>query len=681
MTRSASAARSTPAGNEQAIEALLQAVDALTQAGHLRRLGSAFARFIGTLGHSSPPLALASVLLSELEGRGHSCLMLDELAADPAELLGWTDEQWRELVASAGPLPKTLAAWRKVLAEAEQVWLVGDLDFDQPLVLDGERLYLRRYWRDETRVGGTIGVRAQSLRTPDIAQVRGWLDTLFDRAPADGGPDWQKVACAIAVRGSVAIITGGPGTGKTYTVANLLTLLFALAPAPEQLRIAMAAPTGKAAARLKQSIDAALGALAQKVDGKLPLADLTRRIGAARTLHSLLGARPDTRAFLHHAGNPLDVDVLIVDEASMVHLEMMAALLAALPEGAMLILLGDKDQLASVEAGAVLGDLCHDAQAGAYAQETLDYALAASGVAIPASFLGRGGPLAQQTVMLRHSHRFGGPIGALAAAVNAGDAATALACLRSGEEEGATVAWIEPARQADVLQLALTGRAGAGGGYRAYLEMVRDGGGAAAVAEERNSEFPPQQSPEAQEAHEGWVQEVLRSFESFRILCAVRDGEWGVSGLNAAIEQQLEKAGLIRRAEWYVGRPVMVTRNDYGTGVFNGDIGLTLRDPGRPGSLRVYFMEGDKVRSVLATRLRQVETAFAMTVHKSQGSEFRHTVLVLPKEGGAMLARELVYTGITRARDYFTLVSPNETVLADAISRRTRRASGLRQLV
>jgi exodeoxyribonuclease V alpha subunit len=456
-----------------------------------------------------------------------------------------------------------------------------------------------------------------------------------------------------------------------------------VAPNPETLRIAMAAPTGKAAARLKQSIDAALGALAQKVDGKLPLADLTRRIGAARTLHSLLGARPDTRAFLHHAGNPLDVDVLIVDEASMVHLEMMAALLDALPAGAMLILLGDKDQLASVEAGAVLGDLCHDALAGAYSRETLEYARDASGVAIPEAFLGQGGPLAQQTVMLRHSHRFGGPIGALATAVNAGDAGAALACLRGDGKDDKTVAWIEPARQTDVLQLALTGRPDAGGGYRAYLEMVREGGpgvdAAGEAAEGVND--PGANDLAAQQAHEAWVREVLRSFESFRILCAVRDGEWGVSGLNTAIEQQLEKACLIRRAEWYVGRPVMVTRNDYGTGVFNGDIGLTLRDPARPGSLRVYFMEGDKVRSVLATRLRQVETAFAMTVHKSQGSEFRHTVLVLPKEGGAMLARELVYTGITRAREYFTLVSPNETVLADAITRRTQRASGLRQLV
>ncbi|MDC8756430.1 exodeoxyribonuclease V subunit alpha [Janthinobacterium fluminis] len=641
--------------------ALLAHIDTLTEDGQLRRLSGAFARFIGAVGAAPAPLTLACVVLSELEGRGHSCLMLDELVNDPCLLLGWSDEQWRALAAAAGALPKSVAAWRALLAQADQVWSTGDLDFDQPLALEGARLYLRRYWRDEKLVAEAIGARARDNgRTPELAAVRRWLDTLFDQPTPDGGPDWQKIACAVALRGSVAIITGGPGTGKTYTVASLLTLLFAVSADPERLRIALAAPTGKAAARLKQSIDKALDSLAAKVDAELPeLKELAKRMGAARTLHSLLGARPDTRAFQHNAGNPLDVDVLIVDEASMVHLEMMAALLDALPPNAMLVLLGDKDQLASVEAGAVLGDLCHDAQAGGYTAATLAYAQAASGEHIGAAYHGDAGPLAQQTVMLRHSHRFSGPIGALAQAVNAGMSKEALACLTG--DSGAKVAWIEPAQQSDVLQLALAGRAGAEGGYRHYLKLVQGGG--------------------AGQEHEAWVREVLHSFESFRILCAVRDGEWGVGGLNTAIEQRLESAGLIRRAEWYVGRPVMVTRNDYGTGVFNGDIGLTLRDPARPASLRVYFLEGETVRSVLATRLRHVETAFAMTVHKSQGSEFRHTVLVLPKEGGAMLARELIYTGITRARDYFTLVSPTQTVLVDAIMRRTQRASGLRGLI
>ena len=210
-----------------------------------------------------------------------------------------------------------------------------------------------------------------------------------------------------------------------------------------------------------------------------------------------------------------------------------------------------------------------------------------------------------------------------------------------------------------MLALAVGGRPGTGTGYREYLELIREGPG---------------------DDYQRWVRDVLKRFEAFRLLCAVRDGEWGVNGLNEAIEHALESLKLIRRrSEWYVGRPVMVTRNDYATGVYNGDIGLTLPDPLRPGSLRVWFADGEAVRSVLATRLRNVETAFAMTVHKSQGSEFTHTAMVLPPQANAVLARELVYTGITRAREFFTLVSPNAAVLAQAIAERTQRASGLRE--
>ncbi|NRR32018.1 exodeoxyribonuclease V subunit alpha [Oxalobacteraceae bacterium] len=646
--------------NELNSPALLAQIDRLTEDGQLRRLSGAFSRFIGSVGGGSPELQLISLLLSELEGRGHSCLELGVLVADPAGLMGWSGEDWKLLRDSVEHWPKHVAGWRRLLAAAEPVWMVGDLDFEQPLVLDGERLYLRRYWHDETLVARQVLSRTLLRREPDLEQVRHWLDRLFEHSPR-GGVDWQKIACAIAMSGNMAIITGGPGTGKTYTVARLLALLFANAGREAgQLRVALAAPTGKAAARLKQSIDQALDDLAGKVGSALPLRELASRMGSARTLHSLLGARPDTRAFHHNAGNPLDVDVLIVDEASMVHLEMMASLLDALPSHAMLILLGDKDQLASVEAGAVLGDLCHEAQAGHYDAATVAFVEASTGQLIPPEFQGKGGALAQQTVMLRESRRFGGAIGALALAVNQGQVAAAQDVLRNNSD--GKVLWIEPAQQTQVLQLALAGRAGVEGGYRTYLQMIQAGPGTL--------------------EHARWVHDILVSFESFRILCAVRDGEWGVSGLNEAIEHKLETAGLMRkRGEWYIGRPVMVTRNDYGTGVFNGDIGLTLADPARPGSLRVYFSEGEQVRSVLATRLRNVETAFAMTVHKSQGSEFRHTVLVLPRDGGAMIARELIYTGITRAREWFTLVSPTPQVLLDAISQRTQRASGLRELL
>ena len=650
---------------------LLLLLERWVERGWLRSLDRAFVGFLHELDPGCDPLVLmAAALTSHQLGHGHVCLDLFETLKEPDFALSLPPEGDAQNGAPALPSQVLMglegAHWCKVLAGSRLVALAADhaeSSRQRPLVLSGKRLYLRRYWAYERRIDNALRQRLASAEaTPENLAAR--LDGLFGPAKAAGPVDWQKLACALATRGAFSIITGGPGTGKTYTVARLLALLFATAGARQSgLRVALAAPTGKAAARLKQSIDSALDDLAEKVGTALPLRELAARMGAARTLHSLLGARPGTRAFQHNAGNLLEVDVLIVDEASMIHLEMMSALLAALPPEATLILLGDKDQLASVEAGAVLGDLCHNAEAGAYESETLSYVQASTGQQIPDSYAGDGGPIAQQTVMLRESRRFGGPIGALALAVNAGNAASALQVLRDGTD--GKVAWIDPAQSSDLLQLALAGRAGAPGGYQAYLKMVKSG------------------APEGEEiVHLAWVKSVLTSFETFRILCAVREGEWGVAGLNDVIEQRLQSAGLLRRSgEWYVGRPVMVTRNDYGTGVFNGDIGLTLPDPARPGALRVYFSEGDNVRSVLATRLRNVETAFAMTVHKSQGSEFQHTVLVLPKDSGGMLARELIYTGITRARDYFTLLTPNSQVLLDAIAQRTQRASGLRTLL
>jgi exodeoxyribonuclease V alpha subunit len=642
---------------------LLQKLDEMADLSQLRRLSVVFARFAATIGNASPALILACTVLTELEGKGNSCLALADLE-NPCKLLEWTDDMWQALRAAAGPLPAGTAEWREALAQHTQIRAAGSADRQQPLVLDGDRLYLRRYWRDEQTVANAIKARAAVAQDIDTAAVRRWIDRLFPRPEAaDGGVDWQKVACAIAVRSPLSIITGGPGTGKTYTVARLLALQFALAADPGRLRVVLAAPTGKAAARLKQSIDTALGGLAADMGDALPLAELTMRMGAARTLHSLLGARPDTRAFRYHAGNRLDVDVLIVDEASMVHLEMMAALLDALPPHATLVLLGDKDQLASVEAGSVLGDLCFGAEQGGYAEQTAHYIETASGQAIPPELRGNGGPLAQQTVMLRKSWRFGGPIGALALAINAGDTAAATAILHAQEDQ--ILAWQENAGHAALLRIALDGRAGAEGGYRDYLKLILD--------------EPPHAAPEQ---HERWVQGVLGTFEGFRILCGIRDGEWGVEGMNAAIAAHLEQAGLIhRRGEWYVGRPVIVTRNDYAVGVFNGDVGVTLRDPLRPESLRVYFLQGDGVRSVLASRLTSVEPAFAMTVHKSQGSEFRHTVMVLPPQAGPVVVRELIYTGITRASKRFTLVSPVAGVLNDALARMTRRTSGLRDFL
>jgi exodeoxyribonuclease V alpha subunit len=666
-----------------------------TGQGLLRHIDSAFAAQVLRLdAGASAPLLVAAAVLAHMEGRGHTCLPLADLCQPPVALLGWPAaavDGAQGLKALWAHMPATLADWQAALQGHSFpvcLRLSNAPDQGQPMVLGGPAdmplLYLRRYAGYEQRVGQSLLQRAgEALAVPEAA-AREWLNRFFVTNPEAPNPqahnltDWQKVACVVALRARLSVITGGPGTGKTYTAARLLALLLALHPDGSPLRVALAAPTGKAAARLKQSIDDALTRLPVPADAGLDLSALIARMGPARTLHSLLGARPDTRQFRHHAANPLDVDVLIVDEASMVHLEMMDALLQALPPTARLVLLGDKDQLASVEAGAVLGDLCQDAAAGRYSAATAQFVQAVTGQTLPAECVAHAAPvLAQQTVMLRQSRRFKGAIGHLALAVNRGDAAAArkvfvgaasgrdgLAGDLSRSETAPTgqlfpLLALQPATPHAVCVLAL----GAQGkpSYADYLRLMQNG-----------------PAGQGAEAHATWVSSVLQAFERFRILCAVHQGDWGTQALNAAVQKALADAGLLHiQGEWYNGRPVMVTRNDSQLGVFNGDVGVVL--PGTEGKLKVWFLDGEALRSVSVMRLAQVDTAFVMTVHKSQGSEFEHTALVLPPGGAEVLSRELVYTGLTRAREQFTLVEAEAGLLEAAIHRPSVRASGLSQ--
>ena len=675
----------------------LQWLNLWTGQGLLRHIDSAFAAQVLRLDADAPvPLLVAAAMLAHMEGRGHTCLPLADLCQPPVALLGWPAaavEGPQGLKALWAHLPASLADWRHAVqghSPSVGVRLANAPDQGQPLVLGGPAdaplLYLRRYAGYEQRVGQSLLQRAgEALAVPEAA-AREWLDRFFVPNPeAPTATDWQKVACAVALRTRLSVITGGPGTGKTYTAARLLALLLALHPYGTPLRVALAAPTGKAAARLKQSIDDALTHLPVPFDSGLDLGALIARMGPARTLHSLLGARPDTRQFRHHAANPLDVDVLIVDEASMVHLEMMDALLQALPPKARLVLLGDKDQLASVEAGAVLGDLCQDAAAGRYSAATAQFVQRAAGQTLAAEFvLPDPAPvLAQQTVMLRQSRRFKGAIGQLALAVNRGDAAAARACLAgpnhadfAGAASGrdglagdlsrsqtaptgplSALLALQPSSPQAVCALAL----GAAGkpSYADYLRLMQNG-----------------PAGQGMQAHTFWVSSVLKAFERFRILCAVHQGDWGTQALNAAVQKALADAGLLHiQGEWYEGRPVMVTRNNAQLGVFNGDVGVVL--PNTEGKPKVWFLDGEALRSVSVMRLAQVDTAFVMTVHKSQGSEFEHTALVLPPGAAEVLSRELVYTGITRAREQFTLIEAQAGLLEAATHRPSVRASGL----
>ena len=645
--------------------------------GLLRRLDSAMATFAHQRDpQASPLLLLCCALLTHMEGRGHSCLPLAPLVLHPQSVLAWPAPAQAPLDDLWSDLPKTLAPWVDALRHSPLVRRlaahqpdIGDAaDQGQPLVLGGNAatplLYLRRYWYYEASVANAVMDCTHQHLPVDLPRARAWLERLFDTKPPHIDVDWQKAACALALRNRLSVITGGPGTGKTYTAARLLALLFAMHPAPETLKVALAAPTGKAAARLRQSIDQSLLDLQPRLGNALDLQALTQRIGQAQTVHALLGARPDTRQFTHHATHPLDLDILIVDETSMVHLEMMAALLQALPAHARLILLGDKDQLASVEAGAVLGDLCAQAEPPHYRQHTRDYVLASCGETLPGQG-DSGTPLAQQTVMLRHSVRFGSTIGSFAQAINRGQAERALTLLQNDPSQ---VIWQAPAHLATpqtVLQLALHGRPGASPCHAQYLQVIQR----QPAADNGNGDAT---------AHQHWTREVLRTFDQFRILCAVHAGPWGDQELNRGVQGALAQAGLLQPSgEWYVGRPIMVTRNDPALGVFNGDIGVVLPTPTDTRRLRAYFLDGEQIRSVSVGRLAHVETAFAMTVHKSQGSEFQHTVLVLPADSGNIVTRELVYTGITRAKAYFSLVQSAPNLLSQASQRRTLRASGL----
>lgn len=680
-----------PAQGLSAVQTL-QWLQLWTEQGLLRHIDSALAAQLLRLdGQASPALLVAAAMLAQMEGRGHTCLPLADLCAPPVALLAWPT------VAVDGPqglralwahLPATLADWQAALQSSKSracSRLSDAPDQGQPLVLGGTAhaplLYLRRYAGYEQRVGqGLLQRASEPLPVPEAA-ARRWLDRFFvpsaeALSETSSDTDWQKVACAVALRARLSVITGGPGTGKTYTAARLLALLLALHEGDSPLRVALAAPTGKAAARLKQSIDNALTSLQEQVpEGSgLDLNTLIARMGPARTLHSLLGARPDTRQFRHHAANPLDVDVLIVDEASMVHLEMMDALLQALPSTSRLVLLGDKDQLASVEAGAVLGDLCRNAAAGRYSADTAQFVQTVAGQTMPAEYLSAGAAplLAQQTVMLRQSRRFKGAIGQLALAVNRGDAAAARAtlltsvgaspCSRKPAEdiplhESSALLALQPSSPQAVCALALS--TSGKPSYANYLRLTQEG-----------------PAGRGAETHAAWVRSVLKAFERFRILCAVHQGDWGTQGLNAAVQKALADNGLLKViGEWFAGRPVMVTRNDAQLGVFNGDVGVVL--PNTEGTFKVWFLDGEALRSVSVMRLAQVETAFVMTVHKSQGSEFEHTVLVLPPGGAEVLSRELAYTGITRAREQFTLVEAEAGLLEAAIDRPSVRASGL----
>jgi exodeoxyribonuclease V alpha subunit len=590
----------------------------------LTGLDAALANLLNTKQPSEDPRHLwLAALTSHQWGRGHACLDLATLQTEAAALLGWNEEQTAALPVDLHQAAITLP------------WTQGDAS---PLVLTesesdastGARLYLRRAWTAEQNIRANIAQRL-ALPCEMPADLQHHLDELFTPTQ-DGKPDMQRLACEVAAQNRITLITGGPGTGKTTTVVKLLSLL--VRTSPRELQIHLAAPTGKAAARLTESISNALT--------KMPAETRPHMPSQAQTLHRLL--QTNSRALQLHQ---LATDVVVVDEASMIDLEMMARLLQAVPPTARLILLGDKDQLASVEAGAVMSQLC------------------------------TGSLLQHQTVTLIHSHRFDAKsgIGQWARAVNA-DVADNTPALKALWKDAPDWLVTLPLQQSmhldesgdtpepDVTRLLLASASdpklavGLRYGWRNWLALL--------------DAHRPSKTVPAAPCSDAQAVALLKAFTEFCVLCAVREGPLGVTQLNT----QVEHAMGLGQSVWYAGRPVMVTRNDYALDLMNGDIGLCL--PGPEGVLRVAFPAVDGgVRWVMPSRLESVETVFAMTVHKAQGSEFAHVLLVIPAQESPVLTRELVYTGLTRARQRLTVWAPQLGVLWNGCARRVLRSGGL----
>ncbi len=595
----------------------------LMDTGGLPPLAYYFARFVarGCGVDEDGLLARSAALVSLRNLQGDVCVDLAEYADQP--LFGNDSEASREL-----PRAPPLGEWLEALAGAH--W-VGKPGMNAPLILDRQRLYLGKYWQYEQTVAEALRARLESVAALDAARLIDGLRRLF-REMQDGAIDWQKIAAAIAVSRRFAVISGGPGTGKTTTVVKVLALLLEQDPG---LHIELAAPTGKAAARLTEAIRGGKG----RVDTSPGV--LARIPEEASTLHRLLGAEFGS-GFRYNRDNPLVLDCLVVDEASMIDLPLMAHLFEALPSRSRLILLGDRDQLASVEAGNVLGDITGHGQEIRYSHSQFGF-LAGLGMVTEGGELPGAAPslrIAGAVGLLRVSYRFAGDsgIGELARRINAGEGEAAFRLFEEGRY--CDIAWLdagESSLNSTCLDWAVER-------YARYLQADD-------------------------------VLAALRAFEQTRVLAALQGGPFGVGDINRRIAERLQTLGLIRGGEEYHGKPVMVMTNDYEVGLFNGDIGLLWR--AADDSLRAWFaFTGNELRSVSIRQLPEHSCAYALTVHKSQGSEFDEVLLVLPSSESPVLTRELVYTGITRARNRVTIQGERQTFI-QGCQRRVQRVSAL----
>lgn len=618
-----------------------------------------FARLVVRLAGdgADAPLAVAALLASSRTAHGDICARLAESAGRQLGevLAGYTGEE--QPACPAMTLPR-LDGWRKSLLGSGLVKGPGEAGHARaPLVLDDEgNLFMYRYWQYEMvisrwidrRVGADGEILHSLLERVHMDVLRDGLNRLF---AADEGFNWQRLAAASGVLRPFTVLTGGPGTGKTTTVIKMLAVIIEQYLAGNTIpSIALAAPTGKAAGRMKETIKQ------QRLQIECDQAVLDHIPEETFTLHRLLGTIHGRSHFRHNEDNPLPFDVVIVDESSMVDVALMARLVQAMPEKGRLILLGDRDQLSSVEAGAVLGDICDSGQYHGYTGKWNDVLQGVS-TELPAEKIDDAEPpMADTVVMLQKNYRFGtgSGIGELSRSIREGDERTVLSLLES--DQYGDISIIQPAQSNQVLAV--------------LPQLVTEGYGA----------FTQVNSPE----------EAFSKFAEFTILTPFRTGPFGIHSLNHVVEKILHGKGQISvHTPWYNHRPVMITVNDYSLRLYNGDVGIVLPEDvphqHEDTAKRVWFQEpGGSFRSLSPSRLHATQTSYAMTVHKSQGSEFDHVLLVLPPSvtdtSSRLLTRELLYTAVTRARSRVTILGSTEVVSYMAANP-TSRASGLRNLL
>ncbi|HVU03652.1 MAG TPA: exodeoxyribonuclease V subunit alpha [Polyangiaceae bacterium] len=604
----------------------------LVRRGVLSPIDGHFAALLGRLAPSSPPeVLLAAALASRAVQRGHVCADLEVLGGKP--LLAEDDEP-----APVAVIPPA-SVLRDALRSSPLVASSPDDDAPRPLVLaPSGKLYLYRYARYERALVEALRARAAVTERVDGPALRSGLDLLFGGEGASN--DEQRRAALVAAMSRIAVVSGGPGTGKTYTVSRILALLLMQARAlgKPPLRILLLAPTGKAAQRVGESIEKSV----RDLPCDAPIRDSVPR--KAATIHRALGYQPRTpTTYRHHRDNPLPADVVLVDEASMIDVALMAKLVLAVPEDARLVLLGDRDQLSSVEAGAILGDMYGDGAHPGYSPAFAKAVRGATGDELPVA-PSAVPAIADRLVHFTRSRRFGdeSDVGRLSRAIRDGDADGALAVLQN-PGGAARIHPLDSARRLEPMLGSFVGPA--------YSGLVR-----------------------------GSPAERLAELGRFRILCAHRKGPFGVEAVNAFVERHLEaRDRRDRSSPWYDGRPVMITANDYQLELWNGDLGVLARGP-EDGAVAAHFPGTDAgpLRTLPPTRLPAHETVYAMTVHKSQGSQMEHVVLLLPEELSPLLTRELVYTAVSRAEARVDIFAP-EAVLRETLSRTVERASGLRE--